>query len=323
MLDGKIIAAGATGVRKFGDPTPVTINDKFHIGSCTKSMTGALAAMLVADGKIKWSSTIAEVLPKLKIDPGYRGATLLQLASNTGGVPHDIPSKLWKTTVANRERSETTQRTDLVRGLLSEPPAYPPGSESHYSNGGFTIAGAMLEKVSGQSYQQLIAARLFKPLHMDSAGFGAPATPGKIDQPYGHVLRDGVPSPIPPGPDGDNPPAITPAGRVHLSILDLARYANFQLGTASPSPLDAKSLEFLHTIVPPAKDYAIGWVVMERPWAQGPALFHNGTNTMNFTVIWLAPKRKFAAVATCTIDSGLGPKACDEAVSLLIQRFLK
>ena len=50
---------------------------------------------------------------------------------------------------------------------------------------------------------------------------------------------------------------------------------------------------------------------------------HNGTNTMNHTVIWLAPRRNFAAVATCNIDSGLGAKACDDAVSMLIRRFLK
>ena len=49
---------------------------------------------------------------------------------------------------------------------------------------------------------------------------------------------------------------------------------------------------------------------------------HNGTNTMNFAVMWLAPDKKFAAVAACNIDSQLGPAACDAAVSFLIEKFL-
>ncbi len=323
VMDGKIIASGASGVRKYGDTTPVIVTDKFHIGSCTKSMTGTLAAMLVTDGKIKWSTSVAEQFPDLDIHPDFRSATLLQMTSNTGGVPKEIPPALWKTTVANQDLPEATQRMKFVAALLKSPPAYPPGTRNEYSNGGFTIAGAMLEKASGMDYQKLIRTRLFLPLHMNSAGFGMPATRRKVDQPYGHILRDGVPFPIPPGPNSDNPPAITPAGRVHLSILDLAKYASFHLGTAGDPLLDSKSLTFLHTIVPPAKDYAIGWTVLKRPWANGTALYHNGTNTTNYTVMWLAPDRKFAAVATCNIDSGIGNKACDDAVSFLIERYLK
>lgn len=321
VLDGKIVAAGATGVRKHGDPAKVTVRDKFHIGSCTKSMTGTLAAMLVKDGKIKWSSTVAEVFPDLKIHEGYKGATLLQLCSNTGGVPGDVPPELWETLVERREKPEAGQRRDLVRAVLAEAPAYAPGSGNTYSNGGFTIAGAMLEKVAGKSYQELLEARLFKPLGMDSAGFGAAGNARKVDQPFGHVTKVKLfLSAVPPGPDADNPPAITPAGRVHLSVLDFAKYADFHLGTMTKAPLDRASLDFLHTIVPPANDYAVGWVVLKRPWAGGTALMHNGTNTMNHAVIWLAPEKKFAAVAMCNIDDA---KACDDAVSFLIGKYLK
>lgn len=323
VLDGKIIATGATGIRKHGDKQPVTLEDKFHIGSCTKSMTGSLAAMLVADGKIKWSTTVEEIFPKLRIHEDFQKATLLQLCSNTGGAPGDVPPDLWNKMVQDRDKSEPSQRMNLVRVILEAPPAYPPGSRNVYSNSGFTIAGAMLEKVSGMTYQELITTRLFKPLKMDSAGFGAAATSGKIDQPYGHILRDGEPFPIPGGLDADNPAAITPAGRVHLSILDLAKYANFHLGQSEKSPLEADSLKLIHTIVPPANDYAVGWRVVQRPWAGGTALTHNGTNTMNFAVMWLAPDKKFAAVAACNIDSDLGSKACDDAVGFLIGEYLK
>jgi len=321
--NGEIIAAGATGVRKCGDPTPVTFDDKFHLGSCTKSMTGSLAAMLVKEGKIKWQTTVAEVFPEMSIHPGFRSATLLQFASNSAGVPHEVPHEIWKMADRDRNKPESEVRLEFIRGLLSSPPAYPPGTQNVYSNGGFTIAGAMLEKLSGRPYAELIRERLFKPLHLDSAGFGAPASAGKIDQPYGHVLRGGAVIAIHPGPADDNPPAITPAGRVHLSILDFARYANFHLGLAERAPLDRAELEFLHSPVAPSDEYGVGWRRVQRSWAGGYALTHNGTNTMNYAVMWLAPDRKFAAVAACNIDSGLGARACDEAVSYLIRSYLK
>ena len=64
--DGKIIASGAVGVRKSGSDAKVTLQDKFHIASCTKSMTATLAAMFVEEGKINWTSTIAEIFPEMK-----------------------------------------------------------------------------------------------------------------------------------------------------------------------------------------------------------------------------------------------------------------
>ncbi|MEI7928130.1 MAG: hypothetical protein WCH40_06230, partial [Verrucomicrobiales bacterium] len=104
---------------------------------------------------------------------------------------------------------------------------------------------------------------------------------------------------------------------------DFARYASFHLGTAEHSSLDAASLKFLHTPVPPSDEDGVGWRRVERSWAGGTALTHNGTNTMNYAVMWLAPDKKFAAVAACNIDSWLGPLACDAAVSFLIGKFLK
>jgi CubicO group peptidase (beta-lactamase class C family) len=266
---------------------------------------------------------VAEVFPEMEIHPDFRRATLLQFASNSAGVPHDVPRAIWDKADNDRNRPESEVRMEFIRALLANKPAYPPGSQNVYSNGGFTIAGAMLERVGGRPYAELIRDRLFKPLHLDSAGFGAPAHSGKIDQPYGHVLRGGEVFAILPGPEDDNPPAITPAGRVHLSILDFARYANFHLGKDAPALLDASALEFLHTPVPPSDEYGVGWRRVQRSWAGNFALTHNGTNTMNYAVMWLAPDRKFAAVAACNIDSGLGAPACDEAVSFLIRTYLK
>ena len=86
------VAIGATGWRKDGGKEMVTLEDKFHIGSCTKSMTATLAARLVEQGKITWRTTIADVFPELKnaMHEDYRAVTLDQLISHRGGVPADL-----------------------------------------------------------------------------------------------------------------------------------------------------------------------------------------------------------------------------------------
>ena len=69
------------GRPKRGDPTPMTTNDVFHIGSCTKSMTATLAAMLIDEGKLRWDTTIADIFPELKgrMDKQYETVTVEQL----------------------------------------------------------------------------------------------------------------------------------------------------------------------------------------------------------------------------------------------------
>ena len=93
VKDGKICDRGAVGVRKSGDSTLVTTNDQFHIGSCTKSMTATLAAMLIEEEKLRWDTTIAEIFPELKekMDKRYEEVTVEQLLRHRGGVPGKPP----------------------------------------------------------------------------------------------------------------------------------------------------------------------------------------------------------------------------------------
>ena len=94
VKSGQICDQEAVGVRKWGDPTPVTTNDIFHIGSDTKSMTATLAAMLIEEGKLNWNTTIADVFPELKgkMDKQYETVTVEQLLTHRGGVPGAPPA---------------------------------------------------------------------------------------------------------------------------------------------------------------------------------------------------------------------------------------
>jgi len=319
VKDGKICDRAAVGVRKWGDPKPVTINDVFHIGSDTKSMTATLAAMLIEEGKLRWDTTIADVFPELKgrMDKQYEAVTVEQLLTHRGGVPGAPPAAAWKR-AWEQEGTPTRQRREFIEAVLSQPPEAAPGTKMIYSNQGYAIIGAMLEKLTGKPWETLITERLFKPLHMDSAGFGPPGTIGGIDQPWGHTRKLGVTTPL----QADNPPAIAPAGRVHCSLDDLARFTIFHMQRRQQGGLlKPETLVKLHT--PPAGgDYACGWIVAKRGWAGGNALTHAGSNTMWYVVMWLAPEKDFSVIVATNIAGADAEKGCDEAASMMIHNWL-
>ena len=319
VRDGQICDRAAVGVRKAGNATPVTTNDQFHIGSCTKSMTATLAALFIDEGRLRWDTTIAEVFPewKGKIDKQYEAVTVEQLLTHRGGVPGQPPVLAWLR-AWEEKGTPTQQRQEFVQAVLAKPPAALPGTKMIYSNQGYAIIGAMLERITGQPWERLITEKLFKPLHMDSAGFGPPGTRGQVDQPWGHgkTLLFKRPS------QKDNPPAISPAGRVHCSLDDLARYAVFQMeGERKDGLLKAETMRRLHT--PPERgDYACGWLCFKRGWAGGRALWHNGSNTFWYMSIWLAPEKDFAVITATNIAGSDSEKALDEAARMMIKKWL-
>ena len=319
VKDGRICDRVAVGIRKWGDPTPVTTNDVFHIGSCTKSMTATLTAILIDEGKLHWDTTIAGVFPELKgkMDKQYETVTVEQLLHHRGGVPGAPPPAAWKRAWTEKG-TPTQQRREFIEAVLCQPPEAVPGTKMIYSNQGYAIVGAMLEKITGQDYETLITDKLFKPLHMDTAGFGPPGTMDKVDQPWGHIHKLFMTIPM----QADNPPAIASAGRVHCSLDDLARFAMFHLQrNATNGLLKPETLAKLHT--PTAGgDYACGWVVLQRDWAGGTALMHNGSNTMWYIVMWLAPEKNFAVIAVTNIAGNDAEQGCDDAATAMILKWL-
>ena len=122
VKDGKICERDAVGLRKIGETTPVTTNDIFHIGSCTKPMTATLAGILIEDGKLRWNTTIAEVFPELKgkMDKQYETVTLEQLLQHRGGVPGTPPPTAWARAWLQKG-TPTDQRRELIEATASLP----------------------------------------------------------------------------------------------------------------------------------------------------------------------------------------------------------
>ena len=327
--DGATRGIGFSGVRKAGTTAEVEVDDRWHLGSCTKSMTATLAATFVEEGAINWDSTIGEILGKeLDILEAYEEVTLGLLLANRSGITGDAPDSVYAGIEINeavtdlKDRDLLEQRAQYAEAVLNLPPSSAPDTAYEYSNAGFVVAGAMIEQVSGEPWEKLIEKRIFQPLEMTNSGFGNAAREDKRNpsQPWPH--KNGM-TPRDPGPGDDNPWVIGPAGTVHCSLHDIARYiamhAKRELG---PIIKKAETYEFLHTAVPDNRNYARGWIVGRRAWTQGPAISHDGSNTMNYCSFWVAPERK-AAVAAFTNCDDKGQESCKSAIQAVVEKFLE
>jgi CubicO group peptidase (beta-lactamase class C family) len=308
LVGDKLTAVGAVGVRKLGDDAKMTIADRVHIGSCTKAMTATRIAMLVEEGKLRWDSTLAEVFPDLKpkLHENLAAVTLEQLLTHRSGLPADGP--WWQL----QGSSTTEQRRDLLTRWASWKPPQPPGKKFEYSNAGYAFAGLMAEQVTGKSWEDLMTEGLFQPLGMKSAGFGPPGAKDRLDEPWGHTAG-GKPSQI------DNSPPIGPAGTVHCSLPDWAKFVAVHLQGAQGQGklLKPETFRKLHAPAPGNDNYGFGWGAVERPWAGGVALTHSGSNTVWFATVWIAPQRNFATLVATNQGGETAARACDEASAAL------
>lgn len=324
VKDGNIIIQGTAGVRAKGNDAKITIDDRFHLGSCTKAMTATLCAGLVEEGKLSWTSTCGEIFKNSvpEMNAAWKSVTLEQLLTNRSGAPGELQQdglwgKLW-----SFSGSPSEARLVLARGVFKNPPQAPPGTQYIYSNAGFSIAGAMAEVVTKTPWETLMNERIFKPLQMNSTGYGAPGKAGAFDEPRGHGDKGNF---IEVGPGSDNPVAIGPAGIVHCNIKDWSKFIIEHLRgeTGGSKLLKPDSYKKLHAPAPgDGQPYAMGWGVTERPWAGGRTLTHSGSNTMWFCVTWLAPNKDFAVLVTCNIGGGGAGAGCDAAAGLLIERAM-
>jgi CubicO group peptidase (beta-lactamase class C family) len=301
-----VIAIGSAGVRKVGSDVAITCNDLVHLGSCTKAMTSTMLATLVAEGKLNWEMKLIEAIPELKktIHPDYLNITLWQLLTHRAGLPANPVD--WE---AYNTKEIKERRLAILKDNLGSPPAVKPG-EFNYSNFGYMIAACMAEKITGLSWEFLMRQRLFDPLGMTSAGFGEPDKHKSIDQPWGHEKFGEKWQPS----DSYNAEAIGPAGEIHCTIEDWAKFLSLQLANKS-SILEQK---YLNKLVEPIGYYAGGWGVAEQPWAKGIVLMHNGSNGIWFATVLVAPKidRAFI-VATNSRDFTSTSDICAEMIAKL------
>lgn len=279
-----------SGVRKEGDPTPATINDLWHIGSITKSFTSFLIAKQVEAGAMSWSSTLAELLGVERAGK-LGGVTLLQLLSHRSGLPANVtPGMMPK--VAEGAPAVEVQRRRVSDAALAVTPAAEPGAAFLYSNLGYIIAGSLLEAKAGKPWEELVQAEVLAPLALKTAGQGPPGEAAVLSQPRGHRrAANGVLTPVEPGVFADNPPYLGPAGRLHMTVTDLARWGQAHLKgeRGADGLVKADTFKRLHQGEGPdaPQRYALGWV--SQTSAGRRVIWHNGSNTLWYAIVAFDP----------------------------------
>jgi D-alanyl-D-alanine carboxypeptidase len=312
QIDGKIAAEAALGVRALGHPETVAVNDRWHIGSDTKAFTATMIARLVEQGVMKFDDTLASSFPALaeKMDPAYRGITVTQLLSHTAGLPPMTDDKELPefNAVLKSADGVKAQRAALARKYLTMPPASKAG-EFKYSNLGFIIAGAIAEARTGKTWEELIREQIFAPLGIANAGFGAPGPMGK--EPCGHDEVKGKLVPLDPAtPEADNPPALGPAGTIHITLKDWARFAQDQLDGVHGHGklLKPETYRKLHT--PLTTNYALGWGVKLGADGVPELLTHDGSNGYWVADVRIMPKRNMIFL----VVTNAGNEAANQAI---------
>lgn len=156
--NGKILLNQAYGFANQESKIPNTLNTVFNVASFTKQFTATAILRLEADGKLKTTDEIGKYLDNVSADKS--AITIHQLLTHTSGLSRGQDGK-----------KNSINRDEVVKKILELPLAAKVGEKFIYSNSGYHLLAAIIEKVSGKTYPQFIVENLFKPAGMTQSGF--------------------------------------------------------------------------------------------------------------------------------------------------------
>ena len=349
----RIIAQGAAGSRRNRAAERITLDDRFHLGSCTKAMTATLIAMLVEEGKLNWTSTLGELFADAAkpMHPAWEKVTVRQVLAHRAGLRHEPGglAQVLKELVGRPPRAPVgtlpQQRLEIVRQALSRPPLFPADTRYWYSNVGYILAGAVLEQLTGRSWEELMRERLFEPLGITTGAVG-PAPPSAVESRHAGMSAVEVPA-------AGLPLFYGPAGLAHMTVKDWAKFIALHLRGDPANPhrqaalLKPDTFAELHAVAPattstgwvirglnfmatgdaaPAVTYCAGWLISTASWARGSRpgdtgrrLWHAGRVFDGIAGVVIAPEIDFAVLVTC--NSTTAAWKMRETIKELIRTF--
>ncbi|GAA2817593.1 serine hydrolase domain-containing protein [Streptomyces showdoensis] len=175
---------GSAGVHDLRTNRAADPGGRFRAGSVTKVFTAAVALQLAGEGRIDLDRSARSYLPEL-IPAAYDGVTVRQLLNHTHGIPAaGMPGETVEEWYANR--FERHDPRDMVRSATARPREFAPGEKQHYLNIGYTVAGLIIERVTGDSYEHQVGVRVLRPLGLRDTYFpgGSPRIEGRHNHGY-------------------------------------------------------------------------------------------------------------------------------------------
>jgi CubicO group peptidase (beta-lactamase class C family) len=317
-----VIAEGVSGVRKVGDPTLATTNDAWSLGSDAQAMTATVAAALVEEGKLTWSSTLGVVLADVPMHASYKDVPLDALLGHRGGAPATLPVAVDQ---SMRGAGTPQQLRDAaVRAILVEPTAVPPLTQYLASDAGYLMVAAMLERVTGESWEDLMRTRLIEPLGMLGCAYGGAVSSANDAEPWGHVAIDGVVTPVAPGSAGEPAPALGPAGVMRCPLRDWGKFCALHLaGARKEHTVILGDASFVKLQTPGIDTNALGWSSVSRPWAGSmPALNQASQAGVAHALAWVVPEKNLTLLVVTNRGDDRAIHSSEDAMAQLIGRFV-
>ncbi len=317
IIDGDRTEVSVSGQRRIGVPDPLQRNDLFQIGSLNKAQTATMIARLVEQKKLRWDSTLSEVFPawRTQMRPEFLNITLQQLLQHRSGIKIINSVADVEGLVPQLTGNVASDRQLLGLWLLQQPPRFPAGTRSEYSNTGYDLAGLMATAVTGLSYEDLLTREVLAPLQMQGR-FSYPEQTGPAT-PAAHIFVNGQWQVKQFAPEELYVWRLeAAAGGVSVSLPDYANFLRAHLNglRGQSGYLAPATFKFMHT---PIDEYGLGWRVLDWP-AVGRISAHAGSVTGYYVTNRVVPSQNRAIAVACNCDA-----SASEKIELFANALLK
>lgn len=266
VQSSQIKEIAVAGIRRLDQKNPVEQDDRFQLGPLTKTITAHWAATLVEAKLIQWDTKILDVFPEWRDHAlkTYHRATLSDLLAHRAYI-QAFNSADDMAKIPRFGGTARAQRQAFAKWLLRQNPAPIGAAEGYtYSDAGYSLATAMLEKVSDTAWEEAILRDVLPPMQVNAL-VGWP-TDANLAQPFGHHARHPLDSNLRPVTAANMfpiPPALAPANGLSASIGNYAKFvqAHLQGVRGQANHLEASTYEYLHY---GRESHTMGWTRLTR-----------------------------------------------------------
>lgn len=253
IRDNQIIFKKGYGVNSTIDSLPVTTQTIFPILSCTKAFTAAAIGILIDEGKINWNDKVITYLPNFKLSDSWitKELTIADILSHRSGLESFEGDLLWYGTNYSRQ--------EIVRRIQYSPIRNNFRTDYGYQNIMYLVAGLIIEKITGQTWDSFIKDRLFIPLAMTSSSTSIIQIIKSRDYAHPHLKNEPIPL-----MNMDN---IAPAGSINSTIEDMLIWMKMWIDAGVYNENKILSKNIFQTITSPkimlseksTESYGFGW----------------------------------------------------------------
>jgi CubicO group peptidase (beta-lactamase class C family) len=320
VKDGRVIYANGYGVRSVDSPGQVDASTLFGIASVTKGFTAAALGILVDEGKLKWNDKVQDYIPEFVMYDPYvtKEFTVRDLLVHHSGLARGAGELM-------QDPSPTTFTTsDIIQSLRYFKPVSPFRTQFAYSNIMYIVAGELVARVSGMSWEEFISSRIFKPLQMDRS------------RPSHHLIGEN-PNVIQPHAEingaahvvyRDDDRVADPAGGIFSNVDDMSQWMIMQMsdgryGHGLQARLFSQAVHdemwTPQTIIPVTGTsvynthfgaYGLGWFLIDA--AGYKEVFHTGGDTGMSSNVLMIPELGLGIVVLANEDNAIGVAVADQ-----------